>query len=302
MAQLVRLETIDQIIRATLNTLANSSQRVYNQTYDLWKDWCSNHGIQPIDLHPENVLAFLRDQQVTRATRNRQYAAIRKLLQIMALVPGADAARFSYEYLKMVPAPEENLSDSERSLHALTPQEADRVLNFWNGSDPISIRNRALIALLLATGMRRAEVVGLQWRDVDLERGTVYIRLAKGKKTRHASIVGEYAIETLQVWQEINSGRFVFRPMDNLGNLLDDEAMSADNLYRIVKKTESSTGVEFSPHTVRRTLATELLAQGASIADVQEQLGHARAATTLGYAKAADASERRKRFKTRYGN
>ena len=85
--------------------------------------------------------------------------------------------------------------------------------------------------------------------------------------------------------------------MDNLGNLLADEPMSDDNLYRIIKQVEAKSGVKLTPHTLRRTLATELIARNSTIPDVQEQLGHSKASTLLEhYAKAADAQQRRKRF------
>ena len=296
-------DPIDALIASVMKTLASSSQRVYGQTYDLWKDWCHAQGEDPLSLSPANILTFLSAQHVTKTTRQRQFSAMRKLVDVLALLDGGDDVRRAAEFLRMVKPSSDNLSTSERSLHALTPDEVGLLIDCWPGTtgNLIHLRNRALITLMLATGLRRSEIVALLWDDVDLERGWVYVRHGKGSKARHASIVGEYAIDALMAWKRANLGQCVFRPLSSTGALLEDVCMSADNLYRIVKETERATGVLWSPHTARRTLATELLAQNAPLPDVQEQMGHVRGSTTLIYAKAADAETRRKRFKTRYG-
>ncbi len=299
---LARHDDIDRYIQSVLLTVNKGSGRVYEQTYNLWKDWCHNAGVSPVDLHPSNVMQFLISQRVTRSTRQRQLSLMRKLLNVVVLVSGTAESRVAYELLKMAKIPLENLSTNERNLKALNPTETNEVIAYWNSIDnPIHIRNRALIALLVSTGLRRAEAVALEWRDIDLVNGKILVRHGKRNKSREAAIVGDYAIEYLEYWREINLGRYVFRPLDTTGQLGVDEQMSTDNAYRIIRQTQDATGVKISPHDARRTLATELLAQGASVADVQAQLGHTSPSTTLRYAKGVDAIERRKRFKTRYG-
>lgn len=298
---LARRDDIDRVTAAALLTVAGDSKRVYEQTYGLWKDWSHNNRVSPLDLNPVNVNEFLIAQHVTRATRKRQLSAMRKLVQVALALTQSPALKFAYEVLKMAKIPLDNLATSERNLKALSPDEANRLLEAWPDDSAIHVRNRALIALLLATGLRRAEAVALEWRDVDLLNATITVRHGKGDKHRIATIVGDFAPYCLDAWREFSVGDYVFPPMDNLGVVTDDRPMSADNLYRIIKQTERITGVEFSPHDLRRSIATELLTEGAPLADVQAQLGHAAASTTLRYAKASDAQERRKRFKTRYG-
>ncbi|MBZ0297582.1 MAG: site-specific integrase [Anaerolineae bacterium] len=301
---LVKIDTIDRAVQAVLITVSDSSKRVYQTTYDKWFDWCHNHKIAPIVLHPANINQFLIDQHVTRRTRQRQLSAMRALLKILALNPNTPEVKLAYDIMKMAKIPVDNLADSERNLKALQPGDVTKILDAWAEDTVVSVRNRALLALLLATGMRRSEVAVMEWRDINLETRTAIVRHGKGDKQREVAIVGEYAVDALRQWQRYQSldRRFVFPPLDNQGNLLDDHGISGDNVYRIVRQTQNLTGIDFTPHDIRRTLATELLAEGASVADVQEQLGHAHANTTLRYAKAADAQTRRKRFKTRYGN
>ncbi|MCD4685054.1 MAG: tyrosine-type recombinase/integrase, partial [Anaerolineae bacterium] len=74
------------------------------------------------------------------------------------------------------------------------------------------------------------------------------------------------------------------------------------SVYRVVKATEKRAGIEhFSPHDARRTLITELLANGTPLADAQAQAGHSQGSTTLRYAQAADARRRRRQGRVRFG-
>lgn len=297
-------DSIDRYIQAVLLTVGDKSKRVYQQTYDLWIDWSHNTGITPTDFAPSNIMAFLQDQHVSRSTRQRQLSMMRRLVQTaFAMHSDNPVLRTCYEILKMGKIPQKNLKASERDLRALTPGEADNLLKVWPHNTALHIRNRTLIALLLATGLRRAEAVALKWQDIDLAVGVIHLRNGKGGKDREAALVGDYALSNLSDWRAVcPTAIYVFSRMNNLGEVVLDTPMSDDNLYRLMKYAEKISGVHFAPHTIRRTLATELITQGASISDVQAQLGHAQVSTTLRYVRAADAIERRKRFKTRYGD
>jgi integrase len=296
-------DDIDRYIQMVRLTVGDKSKRVYDQTYNLWKDWTHNNSLSPTDFAPSNVMHFLSDHSVSRSTRQRQLSIMRRLVQVaFSMQPDNPTLRTCYEILKIGKIPKDNLKASERDLRALNFADVDVLLTVWPDDTALHVRNRSLLAVLLSTGVRRAEAVNLRWQDINLNAGIVKVRAGKGDKDRDASFVGDYPIDILKRWHDYNHGNYVFPRMNNLGEIVTDEPMSDDNLYRLVKHAEKISGVKFAPHTMRRTLATELLAQGASIADVQEQLGHANPQTTLRYAKAADAQERRKRFKTRYGD
>lgn len=76
------------------------------------------------------------------------------------------------------PAPHADAQNNERSKKALVPSEADKILRAWNDDSNKAARNRALIAVLLLTGMRRSEAAALQWRNVDFQNGVITIRHA----------------------------------------------------------------------------------------------------------------------------
>lgn len=300
----------EAVANAVLLDVAESSARVYAQTFRAWAAWCQREAIAPIMMTPDNVRAFLASGDTTATTRARQLSALRKLidkLQTMVLLTSPqDAPLFDVwrRLLKDMRAPKpEADSGSERTHKALTPAEADRVLRAWNGTAPIERRNAALVALLLTTGIRRAEAAALQWRDIDFENGVITIRHGKGDKARQAAVAGNVALDALRAWQmEQPAGRvYVFCSITKGGKLRADAPITGTDVYRIIEATGQRAGVDFKPHDARRTFITEALDMGVAISEVQAQAGHARGDTTLRYAQAVNARERRRKLKLRYG-
>lgn len=302
MNKMISTGMIDKAITATLQTVARSSQRIYQDTYNKWLDWCHNHHVDPLAINPGNLELFLTDHCVTRTTRQRQLSAMKTLLGILAMNPDQPQYKVMEDFVKRMKMPHDNLADSERDLLPLSSDETDRILDAFSAEDNISLRNRAIISFLFATGVRRHECAMMEWRDIDLHNGIAVIRHGKGDKRREVAIVGDYAINDLKAWNNAQGGRrYAFCPLDSRGRLQADKPMSSDNCYRIVKQASKLTGIDLTPHGCRRTHGTDLFRNGASMPDVKEQLGHARMDTTDRYAKAAGAADRRKRFNTTYG-
>jgi integrase/recombinase XerD len=296
-------EVFDELRELVNRTLqSEKSHRVYQHTYDLWADWSHNHGIHPLDMTPGNVSAFLADHDTTKATRQRQLSAMRKLAQLLAVLD-PERGRQLYDGLKLIKAPTTKGSGKERSKRALNPAEVDRVLRAWNGDTYRDRRNRALLAVLFLSGVRRSEAVALKWSDVDLTEGVLKIRHGKGDKARDAALMGNSAIDALKDWRATQGdGRtYVFCPTRRWDKLGPDKPMPDTDVYRVIQDTHASTGIAFSPHDARRTLLTEFLATGGALADAQAQAGHADGSTTLAYASAGDARERRRKARLRYG-
>lgn len=288
----------DELVDFTLTTVSESSKRLYRFVFDKWRGWCNEHGKQPLDLKPVNVLPFLESLHVTMKTRKRHLSAMRKLARVYAI-----SRPEYYAALKLVYAPEGNLSDVERDRRALSPTEVHKVLSQWNGATALDKRNRAMIALLFLTGMRRSELAALKWSDLDLDNYTVSVRHGKGDKERDVAIAGELAKQALLDWQECIKGRtYVFPPFDHKQELGEDVPTDGQTVYRVVKRTEKLSGVKFAPHTARRTFITEGLITGTPLASMQAQAGHSRGETTLGYARPVDAIQRRREFRHRYGD
>lgn len=316
-AQLVLPATAEEldaheIMDIALSTVSENSARVYAQTYIHWMDWGQPLGVHPLDLRPQIVREFLREMEVTRATRRRHLSALRKLARVLALDPTRPEFRNMYEALRMLKIPEDNLGGTERTRKALRPIEVWKALEVWEGDDPITIRNRALLAVMFYTGMRRSEIIALEWRDIDFEAGIAVVRHGKGDRYREVAIIegnDDGCLRVLEQWRlvqnAIASGNeprvYVFCGMRKGNKLREDKPMHRRAVNQIVDQTTKLSGVEFTPHDARRTLGTDLLTGNAPLSDVQAQLGHKNASTTLNhYSMPADARKRRTNFKTSY--
>ena len=303
LAGVEQVQPFDELVALALQTVAASSARVYAQTFAIWRAWCAANDMQPLDLRPRAVLAFLNAQNATKTTRQRQLSALRKLAQMAYILDPNEDSRRIVESLKVVKAPTGGSTGKERTKHALAPREADKVLRVWEAPTNTHRRNQALIAVLALGALRRSEAAVLEWRDVDFENGVVTVRHGKGDKAREVPLAGDFVLNTLHAWQMCQqTGRtFVFCPMEVKDHIGKDKAISGTDVYRIVKATEAVSGVEFKPHDLRRTFITEALATGTPLATVQAAAGHARGETTLRYAQAVDARAARKTLKLRYG-
>jgi integrase len=288
----------DQVER----TVAASSARVYTQTFGAWSEWCAMNGVNPLDLRPAVVTAFLAAGDTTKATRQRQLSALRKLAQMLYIVDPSDDHRRIVEALKVTKAPA-GTGGQERARRAMSPAEADRMLRVWHGATPADVRNRALVAVLLLGGVRRSEAAALRWRDVDFENGVLHVRHGKGDKARDVPLAGEDALDALRAWQLLQPAGYawVFGPVERGGGIGADRPLSGTDVYRIWTATATAAGVESKPHDARRTFITEALATGTPLATVQAAAGHANGETTLRYAQAVDARRARKELRLRYG-
>lgn len=283
---------------------SESSRRVYRQTFSAWRDFCRQNNFSPLDMRPGNVTDFLT-LAASKATRQRQLSALRKLAQVAYILRPDDDLRRIHEALKLIKAPAVSVKGrrSERTKRALSPTQVDKLFQVWDEPSNTHRRNRALIAVLLLTGMRRSEAAVLFWDDIDFENGVITVRHGKGDKYREVPVAGDFALQALEEWfARLPEGRdYIFCPMERGDKIGGDRPLTGTDVYRIVKATELKSGIEFKPHDCRRTFITESISSGVPMHEVQANAGHARGETTLRYAQTTSARERRKNLKLRYG-
>ncbi|HLJ11355.1 MAG TPA: site-specific tyrosine recombinase XerD [Planctomycetaceae bacterium] len=168
--------------------------------------------------------------------------------------------------------------------HVLSPDMVNRLLSAPESADRFMLRDRALLALLYATGCRASEVVNLRLRDVHLDES--YCRcIGKGNKERLVSLnpVACRAIEAyLSHERPLLAGR---SDAEELLISKSGRALTRIMVWALVKKYARRIGAsdKVSPHTLRHSFATHMLAGGAEIRALQELLGHASIATTQIY-------------------
>lgn len=168
--------------------------------------------------------------------------------------------------------------------HVLSPDMVNRLLAAPNGEDRFPLRDRAFLALLYATGCRVSEVANLKLRDAHLEEGFCRC-VGKGNKERLVSLnpVVRAALQSyLQTERPalVQSGDGEYLLVSRTGR-----GLTRIMLWKLVKKYSRRIGAstDVSPHTLRHSFATHMLAGGAEIRALQELLGHASIATTQIY-------------------
>ena len=160
----------------------------------------------------------------------------------------------------------------------------DTLLRQPRGTTPTELRDRALLELMYACGLRASEAIGLEVTDVDLEDGMLRAR-GKGSKERIVP-VGQTAVAAVRRYLERGRPGLVGAGIEShLFVNFRGGKLTRQGLYKIVRRHAVSAGLEdrMSPHTLRHTFATHLLAGGCDLRAVQEMLGHADVATTQLY-------------------
>ncbi|HEY1834723.1 MAG TPA: site-specific tyrosine recombinase XerD [Solirubrobacteraceae bacterium] len=172
----------------------------------------------------------------------------------------------------------------QRLPRVLTRGEVSSLLASPHGTDPLALRDRALLELMYACGLRASEAVGLTTSEVSLEEGMLCAR-GKGSKERLVPI-GRQALAALEAYSRRGRPRLVGDTVqDHLMVNHRGGALTRQGLYKIVQGHARRVGLDqkMSPHTLRHTFATHLLAGGCDLRSLQEMLGHADLATTQVY-------------------
>lgn len=235
--------------------------------------------VEPVDVEPlavRSFLAHLSRREVSRKSQGRALSAVRSLFRF--------ACREGL--VESNPASGVRTPKQSRPLpRHLRPGEIENLLEAAEGRDPLEMRDRSILELLYAAGLRVGELVGLDWEDVDLSGRMVRV-LGKGGKERMVPF-GAPAAEALRQWLAVweavaERGLDPEEPvfLNNRGGRLT--ARSVRRIVdRYVDKAHIAPGVH--PHTLRHTFATHLLEGGADLRAIQELLGHSSLATTQRY-------------------
>ncbi len=173
---------------------------------------------------------------------------------------------------------------SQKLPQVLSRDEVAMLLGAPRGAEPAALRDRALLELMYACGLRASEAIGLDVSDVDLKAGVLRAR-GKGAKERVVPI-GRQAVAATRAY--LDRGRPHLVGLRDESRLIVNRrggGLTRQGLYKIVQGHARSVGLDarMSPHTLRHSFATHLLAGGCDLRSLQEMLGHADIATTQIY-------------------
>ena len=214
-------------------------------------------------------LAWLHDRKLAKSSVARKLATVRSCFRYLARLG----------LVELNPARQVRSPRLPRRLPSFLPKdESKELLDAPLERSEAGLRDRALLELLYATGLRVAECCGLDLDDVDRRRGAVRV-LGKGGKERVVP-AGDAALEALDAWLSVRGegGGALFTS-------LRGSRLSTRSVHRIVKRRARAAGIDrrVSPHTLRHTFATHMLGEGADLRLIQELLGHSRLSTTQRY-------------------
>lgn len=165
----------------------------------------------------------------------------------------------------------------------LTEKEVERLIAQPDENSSQSLRDKAMLELLYATGLRVSELTALKLKDLNLEQGFVFCR-GKGGKERIVP-VGQSARLILQRYLEKARPRLLKKEDDSLFLTNRGGAFTRQGFWKMLKKYGEQAGLEkkISPHVLRHSFATHLLERGADLRSVQLMLGHSQITTTQIY-------------------
>ncbi len=187
----------------------------------------------------------------------------------------------------------------KRLPKTLSSIDVEALLNQPESSTPIGIRDKAMLELLYATGLRVSELVGLKLNDINFERGYLIV-VGKGSKERVVPL-GETASAIVQEYRErARRSLLKGRDSDHLFISSQRRGITRQMFWERIKYYARKAGIgrNVSPHTLRHSFATHLLDNGADLRAVQAMLGHADISTTQIYTHVS--RERLKKIHEKY--
>jgi integrase/recombinase XerD len=262
--------------------LSRNTLNAYRTDLLQYGEFLAGHDLDALEARPADLGDFLADLATgngrpacSAATVHRKTACLRsfyKHLRRDELIGEDPTAALS--------APRR----AKKLPQVLNYSEVQKLLAAPRGAEPTALRDRALLETMYACGLRASETIGLELADVELQEGFLRAR-GKGSKERLVPL-GRQAIAAISAYLRGGRPKLVGdRHEPRLFVNFRGGPLSRQGLYKIVRRHAREAGLagQMSPHTLRHSFATHLLAGGCDLRAVQEMLGHADIATTQMY-------------------
>lgn len=269
----------DSNLRSFLNYLlvdkglSNNTVKAYEADISSFFQWLDNEDLKYKNLQEDHInqyISFLFQRKMRSSSVNRKISSIKSFYIFLV----------KRNFLKNSPLNDLVTPKQEKYLpESMSEAEVDKLLNSPDIANKIENRDKAMIEMLYATGMRISELVNLKMTDVDMKRCVVKV-FGKGSKERLVPF-GETALDSLKSYlndREQSSSKEIF--LSNRGKKMTRVAFwQRVKIYLIRENLKNS----ISPHTLRHAFATHLLNRGADLRSVQLLLGHSDLSTTQIY-------------------
>jgi site-specific recombinase XerD len=267
---------------------SEKTRHAYGVDADQFASWAGAQGLAPADITPRTVRAYvagLSEAGVAPSTSARKLAALRALFSSQR------------EHGRIAHSPAELVSTPRRGSalpKVMKASEVARLLERIPAQGPLEVRDRAMLELAYACGLRAQELADLEVADVDLDGEQLRVE-GKGGKTRYVP-AGESALEWVRRY--LDGARPQLQGGGGVPALFlskSGRALSTSDVSRRLALWCRRAGLPlaYSPHTLRHSFATHLLDGGADLRAIQELLGHSSVSSTQLYTRVESARLRR---------
>lgn len=252
-----------------------------DQNLNEWQSVTSDHVL--------GFLLFLRERRYANSTIARRTAALKSFFSYLAeqrIIAGDPSRCIDSPRVDRYPP------------RALSQHQVDELLELpLRSSSPEGLRDKAMLELLYATGLRVSELVALNVSDVLLAQGAIRCTGRAGRE--RVLPLGETALTALEEYLDSARTRLLHngsQPTDALFLNHRGKRLTRQGLWLILKGYAEEVGLhDLTPHTLRHSFAAHLLENGAELREVQERLGHASLSTTQIYTQLPEGAPARRR-------
>lgn len=265
--------------------LAKNSLESYERDLAKLRAWSDKNGFDLLTLTRQDLREWLIDLGRTKLSENSK----RRLISAM---------RGFYKFL-MIDGhiknnPAEDVDSPQKGFYLpkfLNQSEIEELLATPDVSTETGLRDRAILELMYASGLRVSEAVNVKMNDIDLDSG-ILTTTGKGSKTRRIP-VGTSAVEWVKSYMATRRKKKDIE-VENLFVTPAGRPLNRQAIYEFIKGYAEKAGLsDVSPHTIRHSFATHLVQNRADIRSVQQMLGHADISTTQIYTHMTDAHLRK---------
>lgn len=264
----------------TVKSTSENTRLSYRRDLEKCMTFLQNQGLKKVEeIQPEHLQRYIQDLEkrgLKAATVSRNIASLKAFYHFLC-AEGTVSENIAEELT--APRIEKKLPE------VLSVAEAEHLMAQPAGNTPKEMRDRAMLELLYATGIRVTELISLKLSEVNIQRG--YIICRDGGKERIVPF-GHKAMEALLRY--LYMGRAILMGDNDCREVFvncSGQPMSRQGFWKLLKHYADTAGIqkEITPHMIRHSFAAHLVENGADLKSVQEMMGHSDIASTQIYAK-----------------
>ncbi len=270
----------DYIDRLSASNIPNNTVAAYKRDLSKFVEFAISSGITDYsEVSSDFVSAFkqhLIDAGLSVSSSSRTLSALRSFFSVLVEdgIMDSNPAKAIH-----------NDKPKTRDTNILTQKEIDLLLNQPDQNEPKGMRDRAMLELLYATGLKVSELIDLNVDDVNFQIS--FINVGSGSKARYIPLY-KLALKSLSNYVQ-NGRKMLITSPDEKALFVNcsGERMTRQGVWKILKHYADTAGIktDITPHTIRHSFAAHLLQNGADIRDIQEILGQSDIASTQRYAQ-----------------